>query len=63
VVGDAALTFDPGSPEEMADKIWSLWSDDAMRHKFRIKGLEKVKQFSWENMARQTIDVYGKALG
>ena len=63
VVGDAALTFDPGSAEEMADKIWSLWSDDTLRQDFRAKGFERVKQFSWENMARQTIDVYGKALG
>ena len=63
VVGDAALTFDPGSAEKMAYKIWSLWSDDAMRQKFRTKGLERVRQFNWENMARQTIDVYRKALG
>ena len=62
VVGEAALTFDPGSAEEMAEQIWSLWGDDTLRQKYRTKGLARVKPFNGENMARQTIDVYGKAL-
>jgi glycosyltransferase involved in cell wall biosynthesis len=61
VVGDAAVTFDPGSVEEMAGKIWSLWGDDSLRQDLRAKGLERCTQFSWVNMARQTMGVYEKA--
>lgn len=62
VVGDAALIFDPGSVEEMAEKIWSLWSDDSLQRDAKTKGLDRVKQFNLGNMARQTIRVYEKAL-
>lgn len=63
VVGDAALTFAPDSVEDMALQIWSLWSDDTLRQESIARGLERVKLFSLENMARQTIRVYEKVLG
>lgn len=63
VVGDAAVTFDPGSVEDMAEKIWGLWRDDAVRQESISRGLDRVSLFSWENMARQTIQVYEKVLG
>jgi glycosyltransferase involved in cell wall biosynthesis len=63
VVGEAAVTFDPFSVEEIAEKIWRLWSNDALREDMRTKGLERVKLFNWGAMARQTIGVYEKTLG
>lgn len=63
VVGDAALTFDPDSAEEMAEQMWSLWSDDAIRQESVSRGLERAKLFRWDTMARQTIKVYEKARG
>lgn len=63
VVGDAALTFDPFSLEEMAEKIWKLWSDDSLRLDLKTKGLDRVNLFNCETMARKTIHVYEKALG
>jgi len=63
VVGDAALTFDPFSLEEMADKIWSLWSNDSLRLNLKTKGFDRVSLFNCETMARKTIQVYEKALG
>jgi glycosyltransferase involved in cell wall biosynthesis len=62
VVGDAALTFDPYSVEEMAEKVWRVWNDDVLRQEMNLKGLGRVKRFSWDNMARQTIAVYEKTL-
>jgi glycosyltransferase involved in cell wall biosynthesis len=62
VVGDAALTFDPCSIEEIAETTWKIWSDDTLRQETIVKGLDRVKQFSWDRMARQTITVYEKAL-
>jgi glycosyltransferase involved in cell wall biosynthesis len=63
VVGDAALIFDPVSVEDMAEKIWRLWCDDALRQESKVKGLERVKLFNWDSMARQTIKVYEKVMG
>jgi glycosyltransferase involved in cell wall biosynthesis len=60
VVGNAAMTFDPVSVEDMAERIWALWSDDSLQQDLKTKGLVRAKQFSWENMARQTIQVYEK---
>lgn len=62
VTGDAALTFDPDSAEDMAEKIWILWSNDSLRLDLKTKGLDRVGLFSCENMARQTMDVYKKAI-
>ena len=60
VVGDAGILFDPRSPEDMAAKIWSLWNDDAMRRVLAGRGLERVKLFSWESTARETVKIYEK---
>jgi glycosyltransferase involved in cell wall biosynthesis len=62
VAGDAALLFDPLSEEEMAEQIWRLWSDAKLQEGLREKGLKRVSNFSSENMALQTIQVYEKAV-
>lgn len=58
VAGSAALTFDPDSVEEIAEALWTLWSDETLRADLAARGLERVKEFSWGNMARQTVQVY-----
>jgi glycosyltransferase involved in cell wall biosynthesis len=60
VMGDAALTFDPESVDDMAQKVWRLWSDDTLRHESIVRELDRVKRFSWDRMARETIKVYIK---
>jgi glycosyltransferase involved in cell wall biosynthesis len=62
VVGEAAVTFDPESVEDMAEKLWSLWNDASSQQDLKAKGLDRIKLFSWHSMARQTIRVYEKAL-
>ena len=61
VLGEAGLTFDPNSPQQIAETILSVWSNDSLIQKMRLKGLERVKQFNWESTARQTLEVYKKA--
>jgi glycosyltransferase involved in cell wall biosynthesis len=63
VVDTAAVTFDPLSVEEMAETIWKIWNDDTLRRELQVKGVQRAKQFSWKNMAEQTIQVYRKSLG
>lgn len=62
VVGDAGVLFNPTSPEEMAETIWSVWNDDEQRQKMRLMGLDRVKFFNWEYAAKQTLAVYKKAV-
>jgi glycosyltransferase involved in cell wall biosynthesis len=65
VIGDAGLTFDPNSVEDLAEKVYLLWTDEEQKKTLRIKGLQRAgsKVFSWENTARETINVYKKATG
>ncbi|WP_339239751.1 glycosyltransferase family 1 protein [Geobacillus sp. FSL W8-0466] len=62
VCGDAALYIDPYSPEDIAEKIKLLLSDDKLRKELRRKGLERAKMFSWEKCAEETIKVIEEVL-
>lgn len=63
VGGDSCILFSPDSPEDMADKIWSVWSDDAKRELLRSRGFKRVKLFDWGRAANQTMEVYRKVVG
>jgi len=63
VAGDAGVLFDPRSVDEMADKIWALWNDDARLHDMRARGLERATHFTWEETTRRTLEVYGRMSG
>ena len=60
VIGTAGVMFDPLSPDEMAEKLWLVWNDDQKRKEMVVAGIERVKQFSWEDTARKTLQVYRK---
>jgi len=63
ILGDAGLTFDPESPEDIAVKIRSAWEDGERRGRMRAAGLARARRFSWEDAARKTMETYGKACG
>ena len=44
--------------ESMADAIISLIDDTAQRNRLAAKGTQWVKQYTWENCAKKTINVY-----
>ncbi|HET7059368.1 MAG TPA: glycosyltransferase family 1 protein [Nitrospiraceae bacterium] len=58
VAGDAAVLVNPEDAEELADAIMRVLDDDALQSRLRSKGLERVKQFTWQRAARQTLSVY-----
>lgn len=62
VAGDAALLVDPTSIEAIAEGLWSILSDEALRRDLIVKGLARAASFSWERTARATLDVYRRAL-
>lgn len=62
VHADAAHYFDPYDVDEMARAIDEVMTDDNLRKKLVTAGYENIKRFSWDKMARQTLEVYEKAL-
>lgn len=51
VVGDAGLYFDPTDTGAMADTILSFFADAPRRAALRARGLERVRQFTWDRAA------------
>lgn len=56
VGGNAALYFESGNKQELADKVSSVLSDENQRDAMIRKGLERIKNFSWEKCARETLE-------
>ena len=61
VVGDAAMLVDPKNIKEIASAIKQVLTDRKLREKLIDKGLERVKRFSWERTARETLKIYQQA--
>jgi glycosyltransferase involved in cell wall biosynthesis len=58
VVGDAALLVDPTNVVELAEAVFQVLTDQAMRQTLIAKGLERARQFTWEEAAEQMVAVY-----
>lgn len=58
VGGDAAIYFNPVEPEDMVEKILQVLDSESLRKKLIVKGKERVKFFSWQKLAKQTLEVY-----
>ena len=61
VAGDAGLLVDPADVDALAAAIHSILSDGELRRKMRIQGLQQARQFTWEETARQTLEIYREA--
>lgn len=62
ILSDAAEFFDPYDHEDIARAMESVLRNRARALELRTKGLERVQRFSWQTMAKQTLDTYKKAL-
>lgn len=62
VGGNAALYFNPASPDDIVDKISQVLSSKALRKDLISKGQSRVKDFSWEKLTKQTLEVYEKCV-
>lgn len=62
IAGGAALLFDPYSEGEIAEAARQLIEDGETRQTLRQRGLERSQEFSWEKTARETLQVYYKAV-
>ena len=62
IYGEGAHYFDPLDLQDMANKISSVLDDKRLRAKLIDKGKKQAAKYSWERMARQTLDVYNELL-
>lgn len=57
VGGDAALYFDPRKREEIVIAMEKVLLDENFAQSLIMKGRERLKEFSWERCARETLAV------
>ncbi|HJY28507.1 MAG TPA: glycosyltransferase family 1 protein [Pyrinomonadaceae bacterium] len=58
VVGDASLIIDPFDEYSIADGLWRMISDVALREQLRSRGFVQSSLFDWRQTARLTLGVY-----
>ncbi len=59
---DAALYFNPEDENSIREAVSRLLKDHKLREDLINKGRERVKEFTWKNTARETLQVYHQAL-
>jgi glycosyltransferase involved in cell wall biosynthesis len=62
VAGDAALLFDPHSPDDMARALRRILTDEELRRAQVEKGFARAREFTWEKCAAQTLQLFKDAV-
>ena len=62
VCGPAAIYFDPFDVEDITNTLERLVSDPALRHRLGTVGKGRVRRFSWERTADETLVVLEEAV-
>ncbi|MEX1113425.1 MAG: glycosyltransferase family 1 protein, partial [Patescibacteria group bacterium] len=62
ILGDAAAFFNPRNTADVARVVERTLFDPALRRTLRRRGLARVKRYSWQKTARETLAVYESAL-
>ncbi len=58
ILGEAALYFNPLNIDDMAEKIKTALINRELREGLINKGFERVKKYSWQQMAEETLEIY-----
>ena len=62
VYGNGADYFDPLDSRGIADVVLSIINNKKHSEELKIRGKAQVAKYSWERMAKQTLEVYDRAL-
>ncbi|MFH1326490.1 MAG: glycosyltransferase family 1 protein [Candidatus Falkowbacteria bacterium] len=57
VAGDSAILVDPNDYENIADQISEVLENKELQDDLIKKGKERVKEFSWEKCAKETLEI------
>jgi glycosyltransferase involved in cell wall biosynthesis len=58
VVGDAGILVDPLEPGAIASSLYEVLSNEYLREKLSVKGLQRSRMFNWKETAKRTLEVY-----
>lgn len=57
VAGDGAVLVNPHNHEEIKEAMARIVTNEELKNKIIESGKENLKRFSWENCAKQTLDI------
>ncbi|MAP66839.1 MAG: glycosyl transferase family 1 [Candidatus Marinimicrobia bacterium] len=60
--GDSALYCDPNDIDDISEKINEVLINENLRNGLISKGLERAKNFTWNNSAQKTFEIFKKVL-
>jgi glycosyltransferase involved in cell wall biosynthesis len=55
IAGDAALLIDPHSPEAIAEAMYTVLTDEALRRVLIARGRRRVREFSWRKFTAKVL--------
>jgi glycosyltransferase involved in cell wall biosynthesis len=58
VAGDSAVLISPQDTRELVEAVRGTLGNSELRDELRSKGVNRAKDFTWENCARGVLDVY-----
>ncbi len=58
VAGNAAVYFDPLNIKEIKSAIRQVLMDKSLSDSLKIKGQDRLKDFSWDKCAKETLEVF-----
>ncbi|MFH0912389.1 MAG: glycosyltransferase family 1 protein [Patescibacteria group bacterium] len=62
VLGEAARYFNPTNVEDMVKTIAEVVKSQSLRQRLRAAGFRRVRRYSFDQMAKQTLEVYQQVL-
>ena len=62
IAGNAAIYFDPYSENSMVQSLKEIINNKEMQKQLTVAGLKQLQLYSWDKAAKQTEEVYNKAI-
>lgn len=62
ILGDAAFYIDAKDPGKITQGILQVLDDENLKQKLIQKGYEQIKKYSWNKMAKETLQIYSKVI-
>jgi glycosyltransferase involved in cell wall biosynthesis len=60
VAGDAAALITPHDPQDIANSMFRIWSDDEYRCLLVDRGYKRASEFTWERTVKLAIDIFDR---
>ena len=62
VARNAALTFEPGDSDDLAEKLQALMDDPGLYEKMSEKSIQRVGEFTWSEAAEKYLDFFERVV-